>query len=553
MDRKPTRQTLNQDSKLSVALDALRTHVTNQTSSRAFDLLAADQSRANQLSISLAGILIDLSKHAWDTATFEKLNALADAANLENLIVDLFDGEPINKSEGRAAMHTVLRAHADDLAHVRTREAHAQAAAAQTRVIEIVEQLSQQRRPITDVIHVGIGGSDLGPRLLYQALRANQTPAVRVHFLANLDGHALDRYLTQLDPLSTAVILVSKSFSTQETLLNGSVLKIWLDQSDELAAEKTLTQQNRSRLFAVTANTMAAEKFGIVSDNILPIWEWLGGRYSVWSAVSLSIALAFGKESLSQLQNGARMMDRHFAASAWNQNAPVMMAFASLFNRLRSDSRAHAVVPYDNRLALLPAYLQQLVMESNGKSVRIDSTQVDIVATPTIFGGVGTEVQHAFFQALHQGLDVVPVDFIGVIDAGHTQVAHQRGLLANMLAQSAALLRGRSFAQALGDTDKNLNETERNVLARQRECPGDRPSTVILLKQLDAFSLGALLALYEHQTFVQAALAGINPFDQFGVELGKQIANSLAPALEGHPLPDDCDASTAMLIKKIMN
>jgi len=367
---------------------------------------------------------------------------------------------------------------------------------------------------------------------------------VRCHFLPNVDGHRTAELMRALDPRRTLVLLVSKSFTTQETLLNGSVLRDWLAAAysgDRAAADR--------HLVAVSANVEAARAFGIPASRVLPMWDFVGGRYSVWSAVGLVVALAIGTPGFRALLRGAAALDDHFRTAPWHENLPVLLALAGIWNRNALGPASECVVPYHDYLAELPAFLQQLEMESLGKQVTPEGTRVMQRTAPVIWGNVGTNAQHAFFQALHQGTDVVPVDFVGVVKPSHGLRENHEALLANMLAQGAAFALGRTFDEALAEA-KTGSEAERRALAAQRTFPGDRPSTTILLDALTPESLGMLLALHEHKVFVQAHLWGINAFDQWGVELGKTLAAAIQPALGGGDA-GGIDAATRALIEAI--
>ncbi len=354
---------------------------------------------------------------------------------------------------------------------------------------------------VTDIVNVGIGGSDLGPRLVVDALKDFGTGRFRVHFLTNVDGSDAQHLLKQLDPAHTAAILVSKTFGTQETLLNGAVVRDWLGGSD--------------RLYAVSANVPRAEAFGVAPERVLPMWDWVGGRYSLWSAVGFSIALAIGVDGFDALLAGAADMDAHVLEAPLEANLPVLHALTGVWNRNALGLQTQAVLPYDERLALLPAYLQQLVMESLGKSVTPDGAPAGVDTVPVLWGGPGTNSQHSFFQALHQGTQTVPADFIGVVTPAHPYAENHAALLSNLLAQTEALANG----HAADDP--------------QKAYPGNRPSTLFLLDTLTPRAFGALVALYEHSVYVQSVLWGINAFDQWGVELGKRIAGELLPAVQG--------------------
>ncbi|MCC8445290.1 glucose-6-phosphate isomerase, partial [Xanthomonas translucens] len=368
------------------------------------------------------------------------------------------------------------------------------------RMRALIQALAQT--DVTDIVSVGIGGSDLGPRLVADALRPFEGARFRVHFVSNVDGAAMQRTLATLDPARTAGVLISKTFGTQETLLNGQILRDWLGGSE--------------RLYAVSANPeRAAKAFDIAASRVLPMWDWVGGRYSLWSAVGFPIALAIGADGFEQLLAGAAQFDAHALNAPLARNVAVLHALTTLWNRNVLGYATQAVMTYDQRLALLPAYLQQLVMESLGKRVRLDGSPVQADTVPVWWGGAGTDVQHSFFQALHQGTSVVPADFIGCIRNDDPYTVNHQALLANLLAQTEALANGQ------GSDDPH------------RDYPGGRPSTLILLDALTPQALGALIAMYEHSVYVQSVIWGINAFDQFGVELGKQLASQLLPALQG--------------------
>jgi glucose-6-phosphate isomerase len=372
---------------------------------------------------------------------------------------------------------------------------------------------------VTDVVHVGIGGSDLGPRLAVDALRDFDRGRFRIHFLGNADAHPLHRLLPTLDRARTAVVLVSKSFGTQETLLNGALLREWLGFEE--------------RLYAVTANPAKAQAFGVDAARVLPMWDWVGGRYSLWSAVGFTLALAIGLGNFDELLAGAADMDAHALGAAPEANLPLRHALTAVWNRNALGLDAHAVVPYDERLALLPAYLQQLVMESLGKSVRRDGSPVAMPTVPVWWGGAGTASQHSFFQALHQGTDTVPMDFIGVARPAHAHAGSHDVLLAHLLAQMEALANGEDNADP------------------QRRYPGNRPSTLLLLDELTPRALGALLALFEHSVYLQSVLWDINAFDQWGVELGKRVADTLLPAVASGDATDVADPVSRELLARI--
>ena len=497
----------------ATVFDALQPHAQRLQQLPIARLIAEDPARPQDFALRVGPIYASFARQHYDRAALDALFAIAEAADLASPVRRLFDGDLVNATEGRAALHTALRSDLSTAAHVR--DASAQARAARTRMAAMVGALLASG--VTDVVSVGIGGSDLGPRLVADALADGYGGTrLRVHFVSNVDGNAVRRTLAGLDPARTAAIVISKTFGTQETLLNGTVVRDWLGDD--------------RRVYAVSANVQRAADFGIDESRILPMWDWVGGRYSLWSAVGFPIALAIGMDGFERLLAGAAAMDAHVLATPLRDNLAVWHALTAIWNRNAMHAAAQAVLPYDDRLRLLPNYLQQLVMESLGKSARLDGAALRGHTVPVWWGGAGTDTQHSFFQALHQGTQIVPADFIGVIRADHAHERNHAALLANLLAQTEAFANG----QASDDP--------------HRAYAGNRPSTLLLLDELTPESLGALIALYEHSVYLQAVLWGINAFDQFGVELGKQVANALLPALQGDVEADD-PVTRALLVE----
>jgi glucose-6-phosphate isomerase len=476
------------------------------------DLIAGDPARARDFALRVGPLYASFARQRLDRDALAALFDFARERDFPGALRSLFDGEPVNSSEGRAALHTALRS---DLSIAATaRDAHVEAKQARGRMSGLVAQLGTSG--VTDIVSVGIGGSDLGPRLAVDAL-AQPNARFRVHFLSNVDGHAAQRVLAGLDPARTAAILVSKTFGTQETLLNGGIVREWMGDD--------------SRLFAVSANVGRAAASGVAPERILPMWDWVGGRYSLWSAVGFPVALAIGMANFERLLAGAAAMDAHVLESPLERNLAAWHALVAVWNRNALGAEAQAVLPYDERLKLLPNYLQQLVMESLGKSVQSNGETVPAHTVPLWWGGAGTDAQHSFFQALHQGTQAVPVDFVGVVRGDHGHADNHAALLANLLAQAEALANGQSSDDP------------------HRVHAGGRPSTLLLLDALTAETLGMLIALYEHSVYLQAVSWGINAFDQFGVELGKQVASRLLPALKGEAEAED--AVTRALLEEI--
>jgi glucose-6-phosphate isomerase len=513
-------------------------------------LFAADPDRGRRYRFEAAGLLVDLAKTHLTPATLGRLGDLARATGVEAWRDRMFAGEPINESEGRAVLHVALRDRSGRSYRVDGEEVGPRIDAALAQMATLVDEVHGCKRrgaggrPFENVLHLGIGGSELGPALLVEALAAHHTGGLGLHFVANVDGHALAPRLAALDPATTLVLVASKTFSTEETRKNAETAAAWLRHGGG-----TVERQ----MVAITARPDAARAFGLAPDNILPLWDWVGGRTSLWSAVGLPIALAVGTANFRALLAGAARLDEHFRTAPFEFNVPMLLGLLEVWYTDFWGAGAHAVVPYDERLRRLPAYLQQLEMESNGKAARRDGSPVGVATAPIVFGEPGTNGQHAFFQLLHQSERLIPVDVLLVARPDHDLPGHHDALLANGLAQTQALAFGQSDAvthQALTAAGRSAEDIAR--LLPQRRFPGNRPATTILLDRLDPASLGALLALYEHKVFVAGAVWGLNSYDQWGVELGKVLARRLAPAFEGDTPPPDLDSSTAGLLAELL-
>ena len=514
------------------------------------ELFDQDKGRAQRFTAGAVGITLDYSKQLLTNRTRELLLELARAANLQNWTGRLFGGERINFTEGRPALHTALRA-GDQVAG-----APGDVGSLVGDALDLIGQFTTSLRsgqwtghsgkPVSDVVALGIGGSQLGPQLVCRALGHLASPQPQLHFLANADGAEVDALFARLNPATTLFLIVSKSFSTPETLLNARAAREWYLASGA-------PQDGLSRHFvAISANAEAVGQAGFDTRAMLPFWDWVGGRFSLWSAVGLPIAIAIGIDGFQALLAGANAMDEHFRDAPEAENLPVLMALLEIWNVNFLGHRIRAVIPYAEALTDLPAYLQQLETESNGKSIDRDGAPVDYATAPVVWGAVGTPAQHAVFQALHQGTVTVPVDFIGVHHHPTRRAAHSRMLHANMLAQSAALMRGKTLKERqeeLTRSGRSADEVAR--LAAHQSYPGNRPSSTILIDRLEPARLGALIALYEHKVFVESVIWRINAFDQWGVELGKQIAGQLLPALRGAAIPDSVDPITASWIKRL--
>jgi glucose-6-phosphate isomerase len=514
---------------------------------RIADLFDVEPERLTRLTIEAADLALDLSKQPWSLADVEAALALARAAEVEAARAALFAGEIVNRSEGRPAVHMALRA--VDGANFTAGGAPVSSAVEATRgaMRAFAEGVRSgairgaSGQSFSAIVHIGIGGSDLGPRLIWEALRPRES-AFDLRFVANVDPAEIDLALAGLDAARTLVVVVSKTFTTQETLTNAEIARAWLRAS--------LGEAAGAHLVAVSANPEATAAFGVAPDRVFDFWDWVGGRYSVWSAVGLSCAIALGWEPFADLLSGAAEMDAHFQAAPLAANAPVLLALAHVFNRNGLGRQTRAVVPYAQRLRLFPAFLQQLEMESNGKRVDAAGRPVAHPTAASVFGDAGTNGQHAFFQLLHQGTDIIPVDFVAVA-AGEGEPGSQAKLLANAVAQAEALMVGRAEAEVRAELQAaGLDAARIDALAPQRTFPGDRPSNFILMDRLTPRTLGALIALYEHKTFVEGVLWGINSFDQWGVELGKTLATRVLDELQGGPRGAH-DPSTAALIARL--
>jgi glucose-6-phosphate isomerase len=523
------------------------------------EFFARDADRFARLSFGWDDWLIDISKERLGPDTLPLLVAHAAAAGLPGWIAALVAGEKVNQSEQRPALHTALRQAGDTPLVVDGRDIVPDIRAAQARMNALASQIragmrvGATGRPIRAVVNIGIGGSDLGPLLVCGSLappprtRGNagpQTVGVDVSFAANIDPEHLTRALAPLDPATTLFIVTSKTFTTQETLANAASAKAWLGAALGQGAGV------RSHFVAVTGNAPAAQDFGIAGNDIFPLWDWVGGRYSLWSAAGLPIVLKLGWEAFTELLAGAASVDTHFRTTPLDRNLPVLLGLVGWWNAAHMRHAARVVIPYAQTLFRLPAYLQQLVLESNGKRVARDGGALTGPTCAALWGEAGTNAQHAFFQWLHQGTREAPVEFIVPVRATHPLSNQQTMLVANAIAQAQALLVGRSAATVRAELiGKGKAGDALDAAVAARVCPGNRASTTILMPELNPYRLGQLLALYEHRTFVEAVLFGINPFDQFGVELGKTLAGPIMAAIEDNiALPHDSDASTRGLI-----
>ena len=509
------------------------------------ELFAADPRRAQRFCAEAAGLYLDYSKNRISEETLELLLGLARAGDLRRKIDAMFAGEKLNPSEGRAVLHVALRAPADETIRVDGHDVVPLVHETLGRMQRFAEQIrsgawkGHTGKRIRNVVNLGIGGSDLGPRMIAHALQAYADPELRVRFVANVDATDFALATQGLDPAETLFIVCSKTFTTQETLANARTARDWsLEQLHDPSAVAR-------HFVAVSTNLAAVAEFGIDPKNAFPLWDWVGGRFSFDSAVGLAPLCAIGPAHFRALLAGARAMDEHFRDAPFERNLPVLLALLGVWNADLLGLESLAVLPYAEYLALFPAWLQQLDMESNGKAVTSDGRPVAHGTAPIVWGQPGTNGQHAFHQLLHQGTRLVACDFIGFAESAHPLGEHQEMLLANLIAQSEAL--------AFGKTPEEVRaEGVAEALVAQRSFEGNRPSNTLLAQRLDPATLGALCALYEHKIAVQGWLWELNSFDQWGVELGKQLANRILPALRGDAAPSSThDSSTRALIEKL--
>jgi glucose-6-phosphate isomerase len=499
----------------SPAWRALAAHHRKISATPLASLFAADPSRAQAFAIEAGGILLDYSRHRVDAEGLRLLAALAEQAQVREWAGKMFAGEAINTTEGRPALHVALRA----------AEARAEVRETRERMRSFVRELRGDAR-IKDVVNIGIGGSDLGPRMLTRALRRFRKGGPELHFVSNIDPADLDAALAGLAPETTLFIVASKSFTTAETLENAARARAWLEAG--LGGRADLSRH----FAAATANVAAAAALGVPRERVFPLWDWVGGRYSVWSAVGLPVALAIGMDTFDELLAGARAMDKHFRTAPLERNLPVVLALLEIWYVNFFGAQTRAVIPYSEDLRDLPAYLQQLEMESNGKRVDRDGNEVDYDTAPVVWGASGTPSQHSFHQLLHQGTRIVPVDF--VVAREEIPSAAQTALAANALAQAAALAFGHATPGA-----------------PHKALPGNRPSSVILLERLAPRAVGELVALYEHKVFVEGIVWNLNSFDQWGVEHGKALARALGPLLAEGGDAAGVDPSTRALLARL--
>jgi len=533
----------------TTSYQSLRNHANQAREWQMRELFAQDPQRFERLSVEAAGLFLDYSKNRLDGRTLELLAQLARERGVERLRDAMFAGEKINLTENRAVLHTALRAPRNKPFTLDGQDVTGDVHAVLDRIKTFSDSvrsgawLGHTGKPITDVVNIGIGGSDLGPKMVCLALRQFAHPRLNMHFVSNVDGHDMDAALSRVNPETTLFIIASKTFTTAETMMNANTARAWfLQQAPEEALAK--------HFVAVSTNVDAIKTFGIDPANMFPFWDWVGGRYSVWSAIGLPVALSVGFGYFSDLLAGAHAMDEHFRTAPIEQNLPMIMGLVGFWNREFLECGSVSIAPYHQDLNRFPAYLQQLDMESNGKRVtRAGDTITDYETGPVIWGDVGTNGQHAYFQLLHQGTDVTPIDFIAALRPAHEFHNHHAALLANCFAQSEAFMKGKTADEVRQDlAGQPAEEIER--LVPHKTFPGNRPSNTILMEYLTPATLGALIALYEHKVFVQGALWDVNSYDQWGVELGKVLAKKIEAELNGDAQPAQHDSSTNGLIAR---
>ncbi len=536
----------------TLAWQALEAHYGQVKDLHMRALFAQEPDRFERLSIKFGDILFDYSKNRITDETMRLLLNLAEDANLAAQIEAMFTGEKINNTEGRAVLHTALRNQSDLPVLVDGEDVMPEI----RRVLAKMRHFSESVRsgdwrgftgkPITDIVNIGIGGSDLGPKMVCAALKPYGKRGLRVHFVSNVDGTDIAETLKLLNPETALFLIASKTFTTQETMTNAHTARDWF-------LARSGDERHIARHFAaMSTNTPAVQAFGIDPENMFEFWDWVGGRYSLWSAIGLSIALFVGMDNFEALLRGAYAADQHFRSAPFAQNIPVLMALLGVWYNNFFGAQSHAILPYEQYLEYFPAYFQQGDMESNGKGVSRTGETLQYSTGPIIWGQPGTNGQHAFYQLIHQGTKLIPCDFLAGVETQNPLGSHHAILLSNFLAQTEALMKGRTTDEARAELSaQGYSGAELELLARAKTFPGNRPTNSILYQKLTPETLGALIALYEHKIFTQGVIWRINSFDQMGVELGKQLAKAILPELEGSAPVHTHDSSTNGLINAI--
>lgn len=513
-----------------------------------------DNQRVDKFSLKHEDIYFDFSKNLINDEILKSLLESAEKSGLKDKIIQMFDGEKINTTEDRAVLHTALRDLSNSELIIDGQDIHQEVKQEKKRIKELVENVVSgdwkgfSGKKITDVVNIGIGGSDLGPKMVVRALQPYHCTGLKIHFVSNVDADSLLQALHIVDPETTLFIVASKSFSTQETLLNSISAREWL--LDHYENESAVA----NHFVAISSKLDKVKEFGIDLKHCYKMWDWVGGRYSLWSSIGVSIAFAIGYSNFEKLLAGAYSVDKHFKETDFEKNIPVVMGLLASYYSCAYGSQSQAILPYDERLQYFVDYLQQADMESNGKSVNIAGEHVDYQTGVVLWGGVGTNGQHAFHQLLHQGNIFIPVDFVAIGSTHHNYRNHQEALLANCFAQSQALMFGQSYDMVYNDLLKSgLTEAQAKKIAPHKVIPGNRPSNTILLDELSPYSLGGLIALYEHKIFVQGVLWDINSYDQWGVELGKKLGVNILKAMHSSSSSEyvNLDESTRQLIARV--
>jgi glucose-6-phosphate isomerase len=515
------------------------------------DLFAADPLRAQKLTLAACGIELDYSKNLVTEHVLHALQGLANKCQVSEKRQAMFAGDIINHTEKRAVLHTALRNYSGKPVLVDGQDVMPEVQACQQKIKDFVASVHKGERkgltgkPLTQIVAIGIGGSFLGPKIMSEALKPYWFKGVKVHYVANVDGCHIQDVLAGLDHEETLVVMSSKSFTTQETLQNTLTAKAWFLKAGG-------TQQDIAKHFiAVSSNIKAATEFGMAEDNIFPMWDWVGGRYSLWSAIGLPIALTIGYEHYEALLKGAYAMDEHFQTAPAEQNLPMILALLGVWYINFFGAQSHVLLPYYHYMRGFPAYVQQLDMESNGKRIAGENTVTDYATGPIIWGSEGTNGQHSFHQLIHQGTVLVPADFMLPLNVPNQDKTHHAMLASNCFGQTQALMQGKTLAECKADlASKGLDAAALESLATHKTMPGNKPSNTLLFDQVDPATLGALVALYEHKVFVQGAIWGVNSFDQWGVELGKELGNQVLDKLVNTDAALNFDASTNQLIAK---
>lgn len=530
----------------AAALRALEPHRKRIAATDMRAMFAADPKRFARFALTLDDLLFDFSKNRLDAPAFAALVEMARAAGVAGKRDAMFAGNPINTTERRAVLHTALRNGSDRPVMVDGRDVMVQVRKVHAAMRRFANAVRMGRYAVTggrvtDVVNIGIGGSDLGPAMATRALSPYAT-GPRLHFVSNVDGADIADTLARLDARTTLFIIASKTFTTAETMANARTARAWV-------ARRVGKRASGFHFVALSTNLPATRMFGIADKRTFGFWDWVGGRYSVWSAIGLSLMIAIGPRYFDAFLEGAYAVDEHFRSAPFERNIPVVMALLGVWYRNVWGFATHAVLPYDNRLARFPAYLQQLDMESNGKSVTLAGRPVRWNTGPIVWGEPGTNGQHAFYQLIHQGTDIVPCDFLVAAEPHEKLGDHHLMLVANCLAQSEALMKGKTLAEATAELRASgMDDAAARALAPHKMFAGNRPSSTFLYRRLDPRTLGMLIALYEHKVFVQGVLWGVNSFDQWGVELGKVLAVEIQPLLAGAEVPSGRDASTRGLV-----